>query len=363
MIVTPAAASPVRVAAFGAADAAPPMAAWRTLAAQGDDRNPFWEPAFALPAATLPGVAPPLFVACWRGERMTALLALERPRLGAASPLLRAWSHDQAVLGAPLLDPLHGAEDIGVALRWLQSRHRLAGALLWRWMPEDGPAAAALAAAGARPVRLDAHERAALANASPLPVKKRKELGRLRRRLAEQGRLESVSAAAPDDVETACTAFAALEARGWKGRRGSAFASHPDRLRFLQAVTQGLARDGGCRIDRLTLDGETIAAGVLLGGGPRALYWKTTYDERFAAFSPGVLLTVDVTDRQLADSSVRLTDSCAVAHHPMIDRLWAGRVRVSDWWIPLGPTSTAMLATERARRALRATAKRMLGRG
>lgn len=360
-----AALTSVRIAAFGGADAAAHEAAWRDLARRGLDRNPFWEPAFAIAAAALPGVPPPLFVAAWRGECMTALLALTRPRLGALTPLLRGWSHEQAVLGGPLLDPDHGAEDLRAVIAWLRDRHRLAGALLLRWIDELSEAATALAAAG--PARLHPHERAALRpgpNAlAGIGGKRRKEFGRLRRRLAEQGQLESLSAAKPEAIEQACAAFAELEAKGWKGRRGSAFTQHPARLAFLQGVTREFAADGDCRIDRLTLDGQTIAAGIVLGGGPRALYWKTTYDEHYGAFSPGVLLTLDVTDRQIADPTVLLTDSCAVADHPMIDRLWADRIRVADWWIPLGPTSPALLAAERARRSLRATAKRLLGRG
>ena len=278
--------------------------------------------------------------------------------------MLRGWSHEQAVLGAPLMDPESGAEDLRAVLAWLRGQYGLAGALLLPWIDENTPAAAALASAS--PVRLDLHDRAALRPAADAPAsigaKKRKEFGRLRRRLAEQGHLESLSATTPDAVEHACAAFAELEARGWKGRRGSAFAQDPARLAFLHAVTQGLARQGACRIDRLTLDGETIAAGIVLGGGPRALYWKTTYDEHYGAFSPGVLLTLDITARQAADPAVLLTDSCALADHPMIERIWADRIAIADWWIPLGPTSAALLAAERARRALRAAAKRLLRR-
>ncbi|WP_158266742.1 GNAT family N-acetyltransferase [Alsobacter soli] len=363
--MAPATDAPARVEPFGADGAEACREAWRELGARSPDRNPFWEPDFALPAAALPGVAPPLFVAAWRGERMTALLVLRRPRLGRLATVLRGWAHDQAVLGTPLLDPVYGAEDLAAIVAWLRRAFPLAQAVLLPWMDEDSQAGAQIeAATGRSAIRLGAHERAALfresaeAGAAPaVSAKRGKELARLRRRLAERGDLLSRSAVTPMEVEQACASFAALEARGWKGRRGTAFASDPARLKFLQAVTMGFARRGECRIDLLTLDGAAITVGIVLGGDARALYWKTTYDEAFSVYSPGVLLTQVLTERQLSNPALRLTDSCAVSGHPMIDRLWPGRLQIADWWLPLRAGHTALLAAERIRRALRAVAK------
>ena len=85
-------------------------------------------------------------------------------------------------------------------------------------------------------------------------------------------------------------------------------------------------RDGGARVDRLMQDERTLAATITLRTGDTAWFWKIAYDEARARASPGVQLTLDVTESLLADASVARVDSCATADHPMIDHLWRERL-------------------------------------
>jgi CelD/BcsL family acetyltransferase involved in cellulose biosynthesis len=373
ILSTPDENAAVSLVALGIGEALQAEAAWRDLARRAVEPNPFFESAFAMPAARLLACGgDPIFVAAWRGGRMIALLPLARPRLGGLAPMLSAWTHDQAVLGSPLLDRDHGRDGFRAILDGLRRGHPMAGGLLAPFIAEEGAAAAIMReACGSefRVSRLDPHRRAALRGgeeaeallARAFSAKKRKEFGRLRRRLAEGGDVAVTSAAAVEDVARACATFMAIEAKGWKGRAGTAFASAPRLAEFLKAVTRGMAAQGGCRIDVLHAGETPVAAAIILGAGERALYWKTTYDEAFAALSPGALLTLDVTRRQLADT-VALTDSCAIADHPMIDRIWPDRIAMADWWIELRPTGPALLALERAKRLARGAAKAVLGR-
>jgi hypothetical protein len=91
----------------------------------------------------------------------------------------------------------------------------------------------------------------------------------------------------------------------------------------------------------------------VLFSGDRAWFWKTAYDEGHAHFSPGVLNALDLTAALGSDPRVSLVDSCAVAHHPMIDHLWSGRLAVADWLVPLAGSGPLMLglAAETLRRA------------
>lgn len=57
---------------------------------------------------------------------------------------------------------------------------------------------------------------------------------------------------------------------------------------------------------------------------PGAFSFKTAFDERYARFSPGVLLQ-RANLSMLADPDVAWTDSCAAADHPMIDHFWRER--------------------------------------
>ena len=75
----------------------------------------------------------------------------------------------------------------------------------------------------------------------------------------------------------------------------------------------------------------------MLRTGDRAFYWKTAYDERFAAFSPGVQATLDMSRRAERDPGLTLIDSCAVADHPMIERAWRDRIELVDLAISLRP--------------------------
>jgi hypothetical protein len=71
--------------------------------------------------------------------------------------------------------------------------------------------------------------------------------------------------------------------------------------------------------------------------GRRAFYIKTTYDEDLARFSPGLLLTLDLTAYLLDDPGIDDADSIAVADHPMIDRIWTERFPVASVLIATGP--------------------------
>jgi hypothetical protein len=105
-----------------------------------------------------------------------------------------------------------------------------------------------------------------------------------------------------------------------------------------------------------------VASGVELRAGRRAFFWKIAYDEAFAAFSPGVLLTRALSNRLRQQSEVGLIDSCAAPDHPMIDRVWPGRLEFADFALPLGlsPMYSACLAFERAAPGLRDRAKRVI---
>ena len=82
--------------------------------------------------------------------------------------------------------------------------------------------------------------------------------------------------------------------------------------------------------------GETpVAAAIVLRHQDRAFYFKLGVDERFAKFSPGVQLTLDLTRHLCADPAIALVDSTADADHPMINPIWRGRLAIGDVLIPL----------------------------
>jgi CelD/BcsL family acetyltransferase involved in cellulose biosynthesis len=353
--------------------------AWQALAPRALAPNVFYEPAFALAAAPVFGGDAGAGLV-WSRVSPSRLMGffparIERRRYGVALPVLVGWTHPFGPLGTPLLDRDAGAAVLSAWFAHVASRPDLPHLLLLPLLPTAGPMGQAFEEALARResehIALACHARALLAPAGArthyldhaLGGKKRKELRRQRKRLAETGALASCTVAAPDRMAAALGDFLALEAAGWKGRAGTA-ARADDRIRgFMQDAVTGLARDGKARIDRLLADGRPIAALVTLRSGPCAWCWKIAYDETFGRFSPGVQLLLDVTQSLLDDPGVSCADSCATAGHPMIDHIWRERLALADRLVALGPQRpfgfAAACTLERARRAAIAGLKRV----
>jgi hypothetical protein len=103
---------------------------------------------------------------------------------------------------------------------------------------------------------------------------------------------------------------------------------------LIQAL-EGAAERG--RLERLTLslDGSPIAMLANFLCPPGSFSFKTAFDERYARFSPGVLLqreNLALLDR----ADIDWCDSCASADHPMIDHVWRERRSIGRYSIGIG---------------------------
>ena len=334
------------------ADLAGLAAEWRALADRAAEPNVFYAPAFALPAAR--ALAPDAGAVLVRGGEPHRLIGLfpcriEGRRYGVRLPLLTGWTHPYAPLGTPLVDRDAMAPAVAGFLDHVADDARLPKLLLMPYQAEDGPVAEAFAAAlaqrGGRIATFGRHQRALLAPATAragyldatLGGKKRKELRRQRRRLDEAGGVAFTLAREPAAVADALRDFFALEAQGWKGRAGTAAAQDAAVRQFMEAAVTGLAAQGRARVARLMRGDHVVAAGVLLTSGRGAWFWKVAHDESVARASPGVQLTLDLTEAILRDDAIDWCDSCAAADHAMIDSIWRERRTLTDHLIALGP--------------------------
>ncbi len=341
---------------------------WRALAACALEPNVFYEPGFALAAAPLFGREAGA-VLVWSEASPRRLLGffparVETRRYGLKLPVLAGWTHPYAPLGVPLVAGEAAEPVIAAWLAHLAAADAQPGLSLLPFVPENGPFAAALQAVLQRaqlPVAdFNRHQRALLAPGGERPryldqalgARKHKELRRLGRRLAEIGAVLFTSATEPAAVVAATKDYLALEAGGWKGRAGTAAAAHDDVRRFIRAAVGGLAADGKVAVNRILIDGRAIAAAIILRSGNAAWFWKIAYDETFARFSPGVMLTVALTEGLVDDSNVERVDSCATANHPMIDHVWRERLALCDRLIAVRPR--APFASARRLEILRA---------
>jgi hypothetical protein len=134
--------------------------------------------------------------------------------------------------------------------------------------------------------------------------------------------------------------------------------------RAARAMLGAMARERRLAVHHKTLEGAAVAAGIALRAGDRAFYWKTAFDESLAPFSPGVQVTLTLSRAQLGDTTIASTDSCAIEGHPMIDRLWPGRLALEDFVVATRPGRAPGLALwlvgERTRRRFRDFAKRLI---
>lgn len=256
-----------------------------------------------------------------------------------------------------------------------QARRAGAHALILRDMSLDGAAmksfAEILRQDGMRPRVLQSHVRACLDASTDadellreaLGPKKLKELRRQRNRLAEHGAIRFDVARGSGDIAAALETFLTLEASGWKGQRGTALRQHAGDAAFIRRATLALAETGQCEIVTLRAGDTAVASAIVLRHQDRAFYFKLGVDERFAKFSPGVQLTLDLTRYLCADPSIRLVDSTANPDHPMIDPIWRGRLAIGDVLIPLrrrDPVVALIHAALGLRKALRAPARHLV---
>ena len=82
---------------------------------------------------------------------------------------------------------------------------------------------------------------------------------------------------------------------------------------FIRRATVALAETGHCEIVTLRAGDTPVAAGIVLRHQDRAFFFKLGVDERFAKFSPGVQLTLDLTRHLCADPAIASADSTASA--------------------------------------------------
>ncbi len=312
------------------------VAAWKALAKDACEPNPFFEHWFVLPSLDAFGTdaALSLFAHYSQGQ-LTGLLPIGRTKNYYSYPIPHAasWLHDNAFCGAPLVAHGHERQFWRALFEHFDQIPQLALFLHVPLLPEEGPLKAAFAEVLTEQSRASfavlEESRALLTSelsseeyfTQSMSTKKRKELRRQHKRLSEEGALTFERNNDASGVESWIADFLALEAAGWKGDAGSALGSSGDTTSFFTA-TLSKAADAG-KLERLTmrLDGKPIAMLANFVTAPGVYSFKTAFDESYSRFSPGMLIQLEnlaLLDRE----HIHWADSCAAEGHPMIERLW-----------------------------------------
>ncbi len=244
---------------------------------------------------------PIAFVFVTEGERLLGLAPLLDDAQGAVgcarSLALPVNSHavradllcvgDEAEVAAALLDHLRRTRrQVKVRFKTCLCASPAARAVL-EAAPHHRMATMSLEGRCSRLIRLDGDWQGYLESRSR---HFRSELRRKRRKLERAGRVRWRVVARADECERALEDVYRIEKRSWKEGAETSITAEPRLERFYHRFALRAADRGWLRLFLLQLDAEPIA--YIYGVAYRNEYYaiKTSYDQRYRALSPGVVL-------------------------------------------------------------------------
>ena len=320
--------------------------------------NVFMHPA-ALGAAAETGFADVRMLQAWEQgtepRRLVGVWALQLRKVAPLWPaLLEALPYNYAFLSSPVIDPAFVDEVIPAFFAAIERDSSLPNVLCMRSFDAECPSYPAilklLGERGAAPLVLAEHSRPFVTR--EFGVKRsgstRKKLRQDWNRLTSLGAVEVLNERTPEGAAQAFDTFLALEKASWKGEQGTALLSDSGDAAFVKRLLENLAAGQSASVALLRVNGEAIAAQVLMYCGATAYTWKTAFDADYARFSPGTLLIDRVTDDLFAGSEISAINSCAVETSFMA-QLWAGRRRMVDLLIDIGPAKSMHYRMEAGR--------------
>jgi CelD/BcsL family acetyltransferase involved in cellulose biosynthesis len=122
----------------------------------------------------------------------------------------------------------------------------------------------------------------------------RSQVGRRRRGLEKEGELELRPVTGGEALDAELDAFFALEASGWKGRKGTAIASDPALEALYRGYAESASAQGCLRMYMLELNGKLVAADYGCVHDDCGYLIKTAFDEELGRFAPGLVLRAGV---------------------------------------------------------------------
>lgn len=323
---------------------------WEGLARDAAEPNAFYAPDILGAALDhLPTPSNIRILEATQGDLLIGLMpVVVAPRHGRL-PLacVTNWHHDHCFFGAPQIRQGYAPDAWRSFLRQLDRAGWAPHFLHLSGLDAAGANAAALESVcieqGRGRREIHRYDRALLRSdltadaywETHVRAKKRKEIRRLQKRLAEMGTIGDRLLDRQDDLTHWCDEFLALERSGWKGTEGTALACSPADSAFFHAACASAFAQGRLHFLRIDLDGRAIAMLVNFRHNDGAFSFKIAFDETLGRFSPGVLIEIANLQSVQNDPAITWMDSCAAADHPMIDSLWAERRTIVQYRVAL----------------------------
>jgi CelD/BcsL family acetyltransferase involved in cellulose biosynthesis len=308
--------------------------------------NVFMNPA-ALQAACETNFARIQMLLAWEQDaeprKLVAVWALQVRKVAPFWPMvLEALPYNYAFLSSPVVDPAYIDEVIPAFFAAIEKSPSLPNVVSLQSLDAECPSYPAmlreLAARGVTPLMLSESARPFVTRESG--VKRsgstRKKLRQDWNRLTALGTVDVVNDRTPAGARQAFETFLALENASWKGAQGTALLSDSEDAAFVRRLLHHLAAQGNASVALLRVDGEAIAAQVLMYCGTTAYTWKTAFSAKYSKYSPGALLIDKITDELFAGPDIVAINSCA-AEASFMAQLWAGRRTMVDMLVDVGP--------------------------
>lgn len=298
---------------------------WSVLSDQPLEPNPFFTPAYLLPALKqMHGADSVLLVIVERADMWAAVLPLTVEPSFRGLPLRYASTAGGRFLGkfpslcAPLIHREHVEGTVECLLRHLVSqRSMLPGLVELTLLPLDGPIIEQLrSACHAQHIPLQEASRfsrpyASNDDANPAPFHlsnaRMKQLRRNRNALEREtgAPLEFVD---HGHAHGAFSRLLELEAIGWRGRNGSAFLNRPQRLAWFTGAAKRFSDHG--HVFELQAGDVTLYLSYVVMSGNAGFGVLDAYNEDYAKYSPGILGRMFELQHMLSRVDIDAFDPC-----------------------------------------------------
>jgi len=250
------------------------------------------------------------FVTARRGQRLVAMFPLrrvDRQLYGVPLKVLQFPSHSHMPLADCLLATAESGQGMLDALdRFLNMETTIRWDLMYfSGTPEDSDMSRIFHNSGSSRARSKPYGKSySIAcrsdyedSTSHLSKRFRRNIARLKRKAARQGRLEYRTCFQKACMEPFLEEFLQVEQDGWKGAGNTAILCHPCLVAFYRRLAMDTWPVEGCQINLLMLDGEAVAGqfGLVSDGVLNLL--KVGYRQDHAGIGPGNLLLAGMLKR------------------------------------------------------------------
>ena len=141
-------------------------------------------------------------------------------------------------------------------------------------------------------------------------------------------------------IHTPLDNFLKLEESSWKGAHNTALNSSPVSVKFCKEAVYNMASHNKCSIHELILNSKTIASLIAFESNGKVFPWKIAFDETYAKYSVGNLLSTHVTSQFASSENFKGLDSLAAEHNDTTLRFWPDEKMFFTMIIGIGNNAT-----------------------